>query len=44
MSLEKSRIFHKGEISCIVKLDWDGNPFISEVLLIERVKLNRDEF
>ena len=34
---------HRGEIPCIISLDYNGNPFISEVLPLEGNELTLDE-
>ena len=43
MSLEESEMFHREEVSCIIELDDEGKPFISEVLLLDRNDITRDE-
>jgi len=34
---------HRGEVSCIISLDCNGNSFVSEVLPIEGNELTPDE-
>jgi len=34
---------HRGKVLCIISLDCNGNPFISEVLPLEGNKLTPDE-
>ena len=43
MSLEESETFPREEISCIIKLDRDGSPFINEILPLEGNILSMDE-
>jgi len=43
VSLEESEIFPRGEVPCIIKLDQEGNPFVSEVLLLKGNMLSTDE-
>ena len=43
VSLEESKIFSREEISYIIELDQKGNPFISEVLLLEGSTLSIDK-
>jgi len=43
VSLKKSKIFPRGEVPCIIKLDRDRSPFVSEVLPLEGNMLSMDE-
>jgi len=43
VNLEESEMFPRGEVLCIIELDRDGRPFISEVLLIARNILSIDK-
>ena len=43
MNLEESETFPRGEVPCIIELDRDGRPFVSEVLLITGNILSMDE-
>jgi len=43
VSLEESETFPREEISCIIKLDRDGSPFINEILPLEGNILSMDE-
>ena len=43
MSLEESETFPREEISCIIKLDRDGSPFVNEILPLEGNILSMDE-
>ena len=36
-------MFHKGEVPCIIELDEEGKPFVSEVLLLDGNDITRDE-
>jgi len=36
-------MFHRGEVPCIIDLDRDGNPFVSEVLPLDGNKLTLDK-
>ena len=43
MSLKESETFSREEVLCIIKLDRDGSPFVSEVLPLEGNMLSIDE-
>jgi len=43
VNLEESEMPHRGEVSCIISLDCNGNPFVSEVLPIEGNELTPDK-
>jgi len=43
VNLKESEMPHRGEIPCIISLDYNGNPFISEVLPLEGNELTLDE-
>jgi len=43
VSLEESETFPREEISCIIKLDRDGSPFVNEILPLEGNILSMDE-
>jgi len=43
VSLEESETLPRGEVPCIIELDRDGSPFVSEVLLLEGNMLSVDE-
>jgi len=43
VSLEESETFPREEVPCIIKLDQEGNPFVSEVLSLEGNMLSIDE-
>jgi len=43
VNLEESKTFPRGEVPCIIELDQDGRPFVSEVLLLEGNILSMDE-
>jgi len=36
-------MFYRGEVSCIIELDEEGKPFVSEALLLDRDDITRDE-
>jgi len=43
VSLEKSEIFPREEVPCIIELDRDESPFVSKVLLLEGNTLSINE-
>jgi len=43
VSLEKSEMFHRGEVPCIIELDKEEKPFVSEALLLDGNDITRDE-
>ena len=43
VNLEESETFPRGEVPCIIELDRDGRPFVSEVLPITGNMLSMDE-
>ena len=43
MNLEESEMLPRGEVPCIIDLDCNGNPFISEALPLEWNELTLDE-
>ena len=43
VNLEESEMFPRGEVFCIIELDRDGRPFISEVLPITENMLSMDK-
>jgi len=43
VNLEESETFPGGEVPCIIELDRDGRPFVSEVLPITENILSMDE-
>jgi len=43
MNLEESETFPRGEVPCIIELDEDRRPFVSEVLPITGNILSMDE-
>jgi len=43
VSLEESEMFHRGEVPCIIELDEERKPFISEALLLNGNDITRDE-
>ena len=43
VNLKESEIPHRGEIPCIINLDCNRNPFVSEVLPLEGNELTPDE-
>ena len=43
VSLKESEIFPRGEVPCIIKLDWDGSPFVSKILPLEGNMLSMDK-
>jgi len=43
VNLEESEMPHRGEVPCIISLDYNGNPFVSKVLPLEGNELTPDE-
>ena len=43
MNLEESEMLLRGEVPCIIDLDGNGHPFISETLPLEQAELTIDE-